>query len=83
MSGGERFASCCVSFGIGLLQLLTTVLCFIGWIWSCVWGGFFIVSSGTEDPRYNDSVCYQIFCCKIKFTVINLIWARLKYNGYF
>lgn len=45
MSGGERFASCCVSFGIGLLQLLTTVLCFIGWIWSCVWGGFFIVSS--------------------------------------
>ena len=46
MSGGERFASCCISFGIGLLQLLTTVFCFIGWIWSCVWGGFFIVTSG-------------------------------------
>ena len=24
----------------------------------------------TEDPRYNDSVCYQRFCCKIEFAVI-------------
>ena len=24
----------------------------------------------TEDPRYNDSVCYQRFCCKIEFSVI-------------
>ena len=33
----------------------------------------------TEDPRYNDSVCYQRFCCKIEFAVIrNLIWTRLK-----
>ena len=24
----------------------------------------------TEDPRYNDSVCYQRFCCKIDFAVI-------------
>ena len=24
----------------------------------------------TEDPRYNDSVCYQGFCCKIEFVVI-------------
>ena len=24
----------------------------------------------TEDPRYNDSVCYQIFCCKIEFAVV-------------
>ena len=23
-----------------------------------------------EDPRYNDSVCYQRFCCKIEFAVI-------------
>ena len=23
-----------------------------------------------EDPRYNDSVCYQRFCCYIKFAVI-------------
>ena len=24
----------------------------------------------TENPRYNDSVCYQRFCCKIEFAVI-------------
>ena len=24
----------------------------------------------TEDPRYNDSVCYQRFCVKIGFPVI-------------
>ena len=24
----------------------------------------------TKDPRYNDSVCYQRFCCKIEFAVI-------------
>ena len=27
-------------------------------------------NSPTEDPRYNDSVCYQRFCCKIEFAVI-------------
>ena len=25
---------------------------------------------GTEEPRYNDSVCYQRFFCKIEFAVI-------------
>ena len=25
---------------------------------------------GTEEPRYNDSVCYQRFCCEIEFAVI-------------
>ena len=24
----------------------------------------------TEDPRYNDNVCYERFCCKIEFAVI-------------
>ena len=23
-----------------------------------------------EDPRYNDNVCYQRYCCKIKFAVL-------------
>ena len=27
-------------------------------------------SRNTEDPRNNDSVCYQRFCCKIEFAVI-------------
>ena len=26
--------------------------------------------SSAEDPRYNDSVCYQRFFCKIEFGVI-------------
>ena len=24
----------------------------------------------TEDPRYNDNICYQRFCCKIELAVI-------------
>ena len=36
----------------------------------------------TEDPRYNDTVCYQRFCCKIEFAVIkNLIWTLLKHES--
>ena len=38
------------------------------------------ISTNTEDLRYNDSVCYQGFCCKIEFGVINLIWTRLKHE---
>ena len=43
--------------------------------------------SSTEDPRYNDSVCYQSFCCKIEFAVVNKLdrnhlkhqqWIRLN-----
>ena len=26
--------------------------------------------STTEDPHYNDSVCYQRFCCKIEFAIV-------------
>ena len=26
--------------------------------------------SNTEDPHYNDSVCYRRFCCKIEFAII-------------
>ena len=26
--------------------------------------------TGIEDPRYNDSFCYQRFCCKIEFAII-------------
>ena len=32
--------------------------------------GFYGTRHSTEDPRYNDSVCYQRFCCKIEFAVI-------------
>ena len=28
------------------------------------------MKSSTEDPYYNDSVCYQRFCCKIEFAVL-------------
>ena len=28
------------------------------------------IIGSTEDHRYNDSVCYQTFCCKIEFAVV-------------
>ena len=28
------------------------------------------MKNGTEDPRYNDSVCYERFCYKIEFAVV-------------
>ena len=31
-------------------------------------------NNGTEDPRYNDSVCCQRFCCKIEFAVIKKLY---------
>ena len=31
---------------------------------------YVIIGASTEDPRYNDSVCYQRLCCKIEFAVI-------------
>ena len=37
---------------------------------------FFLVKVCTliiEDPRYNDSICYQRYCCKIEFAVIKKI----------
>ena len=29
--------------------------------------------SSTEDPRYNDTLCYQGFCCTIESAVIKKI----------
>ena len=38
----------------------------------------------TEDPRYNDSVCYQRFCCKIEFAVVwRLERTHLKHPNCF
>ena len=30
-------------------------------------------AKGTGNPRYNDSVCYQRFCCIIEFAVIKKV----------
>ncbi|KAL4226130.1 hypothetical protein ACF0H5_014117 [Mactra antiquata] len=49
-----RILSCVTSCGIGFLQLVTTVLFFIGWIWSCFWGLTFIVMS--LEYYHNNSV---------------------------
>ena len=49
-----------------------------------------IEQSNTEDPRYNDSVCYQRFCCKIEFAVIKKLdmdpskgWIRDNFVQFF
>ncbi|KAK7496715.1 hypothetical protein BaRGS_00012122 [Batillaria attramentaria] len=42
MSSAQKWGSCCISVGIAFLQLLTTVLFLIGWVWSCVWGVAFV-----------------------------------------
>ncbi|XP_053378232.1 protein SPEC3-like [Mercenaria mercenaria] len=52
MSAGSRVGSCCISFAIGLLQLLLTALLLLGWIWSCVWGVFFL---GMSAEYYHDN----------------------------
>lgn len=52
MSTGSRVGSFCISFAIGLLQLLTTLLLLLGWIWSCVWGVFFL---GMSAEYYHDN----------------------------
>ena len=36
----------------------------------------------TEDPRYNDSICHQRFCCKIEYAVIKkLVRTHLKHQS--
>ncbi|KAL4226791.1 hypothetical protein ACF0H5_014770 [Mactra antiquata] len=52
MSGCSRIGSFCISFSIGILQLLTTALLLLGWIWSCVWGVFFL---GMSAEYYHDN----------------------------
>ncbi|XP_045166221.2 uncharacterized protein LOC123529768 [Mercenaria mercenaria] len=45
MDTSARTLSCFSSCGIGFLQLVTTVLLFIGWFWSCFWGVTFLMMS--------------------------------------
>ncbi|XP_052782133.1 TM2 domain-containing protein DDB_G0277895-like [Mya arenaria] len=48
----SKFGSCMMSVGIGLLQLITTALLLLGWIWSCFWGVFFL---GMSSEYYHDN----------------------------
>lgn len=52
MTAASRVGSCCISFFIGFLQLITIALLLFGWIWSCVWGVFFI---GMSAEYYHDN----------------------------
>ena len=40
------------------------------YIYNLTGGTSEVVQNYTEDPRYNDSVCYQRLGCKIEFAVI-------------
>ena len=47
----------------------------------CQFFVFHIQIHDTEDPRYNDSVFYQRFCCKIEFAVIKKLHeTRIKHE---
>ena len=47
----------------------------------CIQTVFFDILYSTEDPRYNDSACYQRFCCKIEFAVTQkLDMTHLKHQ---
>lgn len=62
MSAMAQLGSCCISFSIGLLQLLTTALLLFGWIWSCIWGVFFLGMSAEyyhDNPAGNGVVIQQ------------------------
>ncbi|XP_033102856.1 protein SPEC3-like [Anneissia japonica] len=41
-SGGGKVGTFCLNFWVGLLQLATCWIFFIGWIWSIMWGAAFI-----------------------------------------
>lgn len=51
-----KCGSCMISLLVGLLQLLFTVLLFLGWIWSCIWGVSFI---GMSKEYYHDNPVNQ------------------------
>lgn len=48
----EKMSSFCISFWIGILQILTLPVLLLGWIWSCVWGVSFI---GMSNEYYVDN----------------------------
>ncbi|XP_062595693.1 protein enabled-like [Saccostrea cucullata] len=52
MTGCEKLSSFCISFWIGILQILTLPVLLLGWIWSCIWGVSFI---GMSNEYYTDN----------------------------
>ena len=58
------FVSPLMTNGLAILISLTRVFDVIGI------SGEYLHLYYTEDPRYNDSVCYQRFCYKVEFAVI-------------
>ncbi|XP_072180771.1 uncharacterized protein [Diadema setosum] len=56
-SGGEKFGTMCLNFWIGILQLATTLIFLIGWIWAIAWGAAFIaMSSDYHDTKKTTTV---------------------------
>ncbi|XP_060555758.1 uncharacterized protein LOC132716491 [Ruditapes philippinarum] len=45
MDKSAKALSCVSSCGVGFLQLVTTVLLFVGWFWSCFWGVTYLMMS--------------------------------------
>jgi len=55
-SGGSKFGTFCINFWVGLLQLLTCWIFFIGWIWSILWGIAFVTLAGMKGSKKTTTV---------------------------
>ena len=60
------------SIGVDILKLFYLIL-LLGTIQNCM-----PKNPYTEDPRYDNNVCYQRFCCKIEFALIKKLGMYLS-----
>jgi len=43
---GRRWTTLGVNLAVGIMQLFTVPLLLVGWIWSLVWGIYFVILAG-------------------------------------
>ncbi|XP_002741745.1 protein SPEC3-like [Saccoglossus kowalevskii] len=49
-SSNGKAGTCCINFWVGVVQLATCWIFFIGWIWSVLWGIAFVAMSSEYNP---------------------------------
>ena len=53
---GRLGTTLCVNFAVGVMQLFTVPFMLVGWIWSLVWGIYFIILAGIYYILYSSVV---------------------------